>query len=942
VAWQVSFEVVDLNAPPPTPAAESPKPGGKDKGKKGKEEAAPVPVPKELTFTVTPKTWDIPPHEYRYVNICFNPKEVTSYRAGFVAKATDAVDPTREMAFSLTGAGTLPCVTIVNPKGRTPAGALVVDFGTVQLRRSRKVALVLQNDGVVPATCLFEGQALPELVFGSLNGSVTLQPGETRSLDMVFRPTKAGPMAHSLRMTTMHNAFEVTTLSLTGSGFERDVLFEGLPSGDGPESVTFPELNLDDATEAAEGTQVTFSLSNPSASPIKFKWAAHPSVTFTPARGHLAPGASKDVVARYKCANPEKLESAAISLSTQRIRYTQLPGGEGEALPDWDESMRIIRPGTEEEIARIKNPPPPPEPEKKPSPKGKAKEPEKPPEPEPPQMWLGPVSDTGVQMIVQVQPEPAHEGQGAAQDQPLLVSAVADRPRYECPVRSLVFKPTAMFQARVSTFTITNVSNTQLPFSFTLEEARSPNVPRPPGDPIPNPFSVTPAAGSIGPKKTETFTVRFLPLEVDQFQYALQCTMPSLAPSSEPLVVVLKGSAFRPACHFEVAEDSGYLTRRPANLRNENGQLGPIEASTLRVVEVKSIGVTTRNERRFLVMNPTSTSYEFVWEAQGVPSPAWRCLTPKGTILAGKRGEMIFEYTPEEVGVAETFFRFRVLGQRDEELFLFVGSVVEPKVALDRVRVDLNASIVGTAATETFHIVNNEDTPFSFSFDRKFLSQAGAGAGAGRRPVLEVSPVAGLIPARGRCPVTVTLCPDEEKAYNFNIAVTVRRKPAKLNLNLKGEGYLIHSKVLVAKASEKGGEAGDAEARELMMKPAGNVIDFGAVHLNEKAVKTLTVVNTGKFNFDYSLHNNAKHNPMLSISGGKLSGTVRKGERVDFRMEFYPVKETSLEGCSVRMVVAGKCEYEVRTSRQSPTRVTVSDVTSCSSCVGRRGLPAWA
>lgn len=30
--------------------------------------------------------------------------------------------------------------------------------------------------------------------------------------------------------------------------------------------------------------------------------------------------------------------------------------------------------------------------------------------------------------------------------------------------------------------------------------------------------------------------------------------------------------------------------------------------------------------------------------------------------------------------MAETFYKFRILNQRDEELFLFVGTVVEPKV----------------------------------------------------------------------------------------------------------------------------------------------------------------------------------------------------------------------------------------------------------------------
>lgn len=51
-----------------------------------------------------------------------------------------------------------------------------------------------------------------------------------------------------------------------------------------------------------------------------------------------------------------------------------------------------------------------------------------------------------------------------------------------------------------------------------------------------------------------------------------------------------------------------------------------------------------------------------------------------------------------------------------------------------------------------------------------------------------------MIPPKGRIPIHVTLCADEEKVYNFNIPCSIRRKPAKLNLNLKGEGYHIHSR----------------------------------------------------------------------------------------------------------------------------------------------------
>lgn len=114
--------------------------------------------------------------------------------------------------------------------------------------------------------------------------------------------------------------------------------------------------------------------------------------------------------------------------------------------------MTTLRPGSAEEVERIKNPPKAPEPPAKAAKAAKGKappEPEKPPVEAPPTMWLGPVTDSGVQMIYVVNPEPTHEPiDGPPQEQPLAVSAVADRPRYEADVTSLTFKPTAMYQVR--------------------------------------------------------------------------------------------------------------------------------------------------------------------------------------------------------------------------------------------------------------------------------------------------------------------------------------------------------------------------------------------------------------------------------------------------------------------------------------------------------------
>ena len=47
--------------------------------------------------------------------------------------------------------------------------------------------------------------------------------------------------------------------------------------------------------------------------------------------------------------------------------------------------------------------------------------------------------------------------------------------------------------------------------------------------------------------------------------------------------MVLRGSAMRPVCHFELKESPDYLSRRPGNLKNEFGMLSPIECTDIKV-----------------------------------------------------------------------------------------------------------------------------------------------------------------------------------------------------------------------------------------------------------------------------------------------------------------------------------------------------------------------
>ncbi|EEY64415.1 uncharacterized protein PITG_22567 [Phytophthora infestans T30-4] len=131
-----------------------------------------------------------------------------------------------------------------------------------------------------------------------------------------------------------------------------------------------------------------------------------------------------------------------------------------------------------------------------------------------------------------------------------------------------------------------------------------------------------------------------------------------------------------------------------------------------------SLGVRVRNTRRFYVVNPTNVSYEFSWIPQGNNNPCFRCATPKGLMLAGKRCEMIFEFTPQQLELQEMFWYFKIPHFQVSQLFVFVGTTTEPRVALDRASVNFNTLMIGTKTSQSISLINQELIPFNFVLDK--------------------------------------------------------------------------------------------------------------------------------------------------------------------------------------------------------------------------------
>ena len=272
-----------------------------------------------------------------------------------------------------------------------------------------------------------------------------------------------------------------------------------------------------------------------------------------------------------------------------------------------------------------------------------------------------------------------------------------------------------MFQTSVHKFTFTNTCNIPIPLKWTLDDTKRRRVtlattpskrsltPGKDSTPLNIPFYISPAHAIVAPNSSHTFELRFLPTDACEFVYLLKGETPTgdsvaLAtdPHSEPSLphdrvtngtengnsstsnnspiwpirMVLRGQGKRPICHFELEETTDYLTRRPLNLKNENGLQSPIEAADLRVVEVESCGLRSRNTFRFHIINPTADNFEFLWESVGDPSPFWRCVQSSGMLFGGKRIEIVFEYLPEDIAVAESFFEFKLPKVKLAVLFL--------------------------------------------------------------------------------------------------------------------------------------------------------------------------------------------------------------------------------------------------------------------------------
>ncbi|RKO94829.1 hypothetical protein BDK51DRAFT_29881 [Blyttiomyces helicus] len=798
----------------------------------------------DFAFDCDPKKISIPSHEYRYVTVTFTPTSIQSY-AGIFEAVVDSVAEikAKALSFELRGEGTLPRVLIEKPSLKLKSGVSLLKFRRLLVGTSQTLPIALKNEGIIPAKVKLEWL---------YRETEDIECSQT-NVYLSLKPQEMRAIEIVCRPSAVRRVEAELKVRVIDNNFE-DAIVQ--ITGEGYlDDLTFDNLPNDAENEITfgecfvnESKLVTFNVTNHSNDYLRIAFSEHPDVTFVPTVFHAKPKAQREISVSFLPTQPLELKSVPVPVRSTRIRYFGQPPD-----VDWDDRMRAVR-------------------------------------------WLLDNSPRGAgpRKVIEAQPEPAHDSHGStAIEHSVTLSAFADFSSYECDVSDIAFKSTMMFQTRVYRFLLKNSGKVLLRYAFsicagdnTLVEQESDACP----------FSIVPSLGSVEVGDAVSVTVRFSPQDVGDYNFTLICSIANLPSGHRPLLINLRGKSLRPFCHFELA-DSDYISseRRNVELSVANGIPSSLEQGT-RVIEFGSCGVKVRNTKRFYLVNPTSINYNFEWAHQdGSDARVFRCLTPKGLVMSEKKFEIAFEFFPETVEIKESLWRFNIVGHNISIPFLLVGQAMEPNVFMDRASVNFKSLLVGRQLKETVKLINNESIPFSFAFSETSFELGNEGT-----PVLRFSPTAGTVGANSEMPIEIIFSPSAEKMFNFNLLCNIRKKPTPVAINIKGEGYDIHESLQ--------SELADGTVFELASgATADNTIDFGEVQINEKRLKRIAIVNSGKFNFDFSWK-------LLSKSGGTIFinrdfGTVAKGERVYCEVAFMPTTTISLKGVKAVCQIANGRSY---------------------------------
>ncbi|CAH8559949.1 unnamed protein product [Schistosoma mattheei] len=453
------------------------------------------------------------------------------------------------------------------------------------------------------------------------------------------------------------------------------------------------------------------------------------------------------------------------------------------------------------------------------------------------------------QKLIEIEPEPHYEevfDQSDPKPIELFISAIADFVQFRCDPNRIDFKETNIFEKRIYRFELFNQGLITLHFKWSIymissmpenesnkniniNECRSTDENQNEHwDKSLIPFKVYPIEGCILPGKSQFIEVTFSPLLLGEFEAQLTSKIDNLAQQSSntnrnrpiltPPVITITGKSEHSILHFDLC-DSDYISsgRRNPELPGPNGTpFGESLDPFTRVIEFNTIGLGLKSTRYFSIVNTTREDFEFMIineDSINVKQPqSVKCIEEKGIILAGKKVNIGFEYISYQLGLIESFWRFVVNKYEYSVPLLIVGNTREPNILFDQSHINFNAVLVGHQVSKTVLLINQEvstsisSTTFndicmnneeqsSNIFEFEFLKSSLHSAG--KQDSIIVEPMSGYIPPGTKLPIQITFQANGERETNINLQCLIKHRDLPLTLNVKAQGYTIHSSLWI-------------------------------------------------------------------------------------------------------------------------------------------------
>ncbi|PBJ80797.1 hypothetical protein BCY84_00999 [Trypanosoma cruzi cruzi] len=837
-------------------------------------------------------TLQLPSFESRFVTVSFAPSTLQSSHARFEAVVVGIPDPKASaLEFELAGEGVLPSVEyILPPRLQTPFAvsltATMKKGSRVRGKDPRKIAahqmaefatenavsdtiqlpvtlvgnassrtFTVRNTGELDAHIRVSApdEFTSDISVSKLREVLSLPPGCAESFTVNFAPTSIEKHRVRLRVAVTENPYEDRELWVLAESYFNAISFENIDPG------SEDQLTLGQCYVSQPVGHVIL-LRNNSPHAIRFEWSCSSSILqCTPQLGHMPPGSTKQLTLRLYT---DTVSGETIS---SIFRVKSITTMEGD---DWDNTQTksrwaVLSPA--EDPDAVEN-------------------------------STSSESNTrkNLRKVLEAVPEPLYEvTDDLSLQKTLYVSYATEFASYKITLPmsgdmeisdKLTFPLTKIFQRRIATLRVKNTGLNVLPFSFEIHDPQRQSG-REVG--MPGVFTVEPASGKIDPRAYQDVSVIFAPKSIENTSQVLVGSFPH---SLEPKIYIsLQGTAECPLVHFNVPA-SDYLVSRV------DGEAGTnLDPNTIPLM-FYSCGLNSKCSVRFKVINPSTNTYRFEWISDPLSrriSP-FRCLTPSGSIAAGKQYEMAFDYLSTSIGIREAKWSFFISGHMSVS-FLLVGKTDEPKVFLHVSRVHFGGVTVGNKDERIIELENRENTSFPFEFDRTMLNSEDCCVG--------VKPLSGTIPPKSIMPLTVSFAPKDEVSVNFRLLCRVKRMSDPLTINVKGEGLRIHPSLTIE-------DDDDDDLAEPVFVPQLQMFHcfLGRVQPNTVVKKRFVLTNDGQCSMDYVML--VPEHRFLKLS--PLSGTVGPKQRAVMSLVYFPTEEEILRNFKIQCRIDKVPVYNIR------------------------------